>query len=173
MYQRRTRLLKHADSHVVADGRKLTQKGLQRIPFLNEIKKVLDWHACAVENGDATLDFRVNIDKELSHGILSGDDQSAVYRDQSTGGCWVARLSGLRLLRWLQLATTVEGNRLANERLEGGLVDFSALKDVNRPARVAVKARIEETGRVFQRRAFGEGQLYLVFVGFARAGKGC
>ena len=107
VYQRRTRLLKHADSHVVADGRKLTQKCLQRITFLNEIKKVLDWHACAVENGDATLDFRVNIDRELSHGFHSGDEKSSVYPDQPAGGYRAACLSGLRLVRWLRIPVIV------------------------------------------------------------------
>ena len=66
----------------MADRRKLIQKCLQRIPFLDEIKKVLDWNACAVENGYSALDFRIDIDKDLGHGFLSSADQAAVYRDQ-------------------------------------------------------------------------------------------
>ena len=66
-------------------------------------------------------------------------------------------------------ARTVEGDRLADERCKGGLVNDICLKDVNRPACVAVKARIEETRRVHQSRALGEGQLHLVLVRFARA----
>src|SRR5438477_604782 len=58
---------------------------------------------------------------------------------------------------------------LANERLEGGLVDFFSFVDVDRAAHVSVQARVEETGRIFQRRALGEGQLHDILVGFASA----
>ena len=78
-------------------------------------------------------------------------------------------LSGLRPLRRFQLACTVERNRLKNERLEGDPVNFLPFVDVNRAACVAVETGVEETGRVRQRRALGEGQLHIVFVGFARA----
>jgi hypothetical protein len=67
---------------------------------------------------------------------------------------------GLRLLRRFRLARTVEGNRLANERLEG---------DVDRAAYVSVEARVEETDRILQRRALGEGKLHDSLVGFASA----
>src|SRR5204863_5461310 len=59
---------------------------------------------------------------------------------------------GLRFLRRFRLARTVEGDRLANERLEGGLVNFFSLTD-----------------RILQRRALGEGKLHDILVGFASA----
>src|SRR6202041_1186234 len=74
----------------------------------------------------------------------------------------------LRFLRRFRLARTVEGDRLANERLEGGLVDFFSFVDVDRAANGAVEARVEETGRILQRRAIGEGELHDRLVGFAR-----
>src|SRR6266849_3979687 len=79
------------------------------------------------------------------------------------------RLSGLRFLRGFRLARTVEGNRLANERLEGGLVNFFSFVDVDRAACVSVETRVEETGRILQRRALGEGKLHDILVGFAGA----
>jgi len=76
---------------------------------------------------------------------------------------------GLRFLRRFRLARTVEGDRLANERLEGGLVNFFSLVDVDRAACVSVETRVEETGRILQKRALGEGQLHDLLVGFASA----
>src|SRR5437773_5700752 len=76
---------------------------------------------------------------------------------------------GLRFLRRFRLARTVEGDRLANERLEGGLVNFFSFVDVDRAACVSVETRVEETGRILQRRAFGEGKLHDILVGFASA----
>src|SRR5207244_10998445 len=75
----------------------------------------------------------------------------------------------LRLLRPLLLARTVEGYRLANDRLEGGLVDSFSFVDVDRAACVPVQTRVEETDRIFQRRALGEGKLHDPLVGFAGA----
>src|ERR1700678_3135630 len=75
----------------------------------------------------------------------------------------------LRFLRSLRLARTVEGDRFANERLEGGLVDFFSIVDVDRAANGAVETRVEETGRILQGRALGEGELHDLLVGFARA----
>src|SRR5204862_819827 len=69
----------------------------------------------------------------------------------------------------LRLARTVEGDRLANERLEGGLVHFFSFVDIDRAAYVPVETRVEETGRILQRRALGEGQLHDILVGFAGA----
>src|SRR5258706_1878015 len=77
--------------------------------------------------------------------------------------------SGLRFLRRFRLAGTVEGDRLANERLEGGLVNFFSFVDVDRAAYVSIEARVEETGRILQRRALGEGKLHDTLVGFAGA----
>src|SRR5437870_10596618 len=76
---------------------------------------------------------------------------------------------GLRFLRRFRLARTVEGDRLANERLEGGLVNFFSFVDVDRAAYVSVETRVEETGRILQRRALGEGKLHDILVGFASA----
>src|SRR5258708_7654995 len=69
------------------------------------------------------------------------------------------RLGRLRLgrLRLAGLARDVEGDRLAHEGLEGGLVDLFSLVEIDRAADVALEARVEETRRILQRRAFGEG----------------
>ena len=77
--------------------------------------------------------------------------------------------SGLRFLRSFRLARTVAGDRLANERLEGGLVNFFSFVDVDRAAYFSVETRVEETGRIPQRRALGEGKLHDILVGFASA----
>src|SRR5882672_148273 len=76
---------------------------------------------------------------------------------------------GLRFLGRFRLARAVERDRLANERLDGGLVDVLAFVDVDRAAHVSVEAGVEETGRILQGRAFGEGELHDALVGFARA----
>src|SRR5882762_6563471 len=76
---------------------------------------------------------------------------------------------GLRFLRRFRLARTVEGDRLANERLKGGLVNFFSFVDVDCAAYVSVETRVEETGRILQRRALGEGKLHDILVGFASA----
>src|ERR1035437_5032226 len=55
--------------------------------------------------------------------------------------------SGLRFLRRLRLAKTVEDDRLENERLEGGLVNFFTFGDVDRAACASFETRVEETGR--------------------------
>src|SRR5437016_10323372 len=81
----------------------------------------------------------------------------------------IALALGLRLLRTLRLARTVEGDRLANEGLEGGLVDSFSFVDVDRAACVSVETRVEETDRILQRRALGEGKLHDILVGFASA----
>src|SRR5262249_40113357 len=85
------------------------------------------------------------------------------------GGFFVlsaAWASGLRFLRRFRLLGTVERDRLADERLEGGLVDVLAFVDVDRAAHVAVETGVEEAGRILQRRALGEGELHDVLVGF-------
>src|SRR6266478_9517437 len=76
---------------------------------------------------------------------------------------------GLRFLRRFRLARTVEGDRLANERLEGGLVNLFSFVEVDRAAYVSVEARVKETGRIVQRRALGEGKFHDILVGFASA----
>ena len=58
---------------------------------------------------------------------------------------------------------------MANERFERGLVNFFSFVDVDRAAYVSVETRVEETGRIFQRRALGEGQLDDILIGFAGA----
>src|SRR5207244_3983997 len=72
-------------------------------------------------------------------------------------------------LRSFRLASTVEGDRLANERREGGLVNFFSFVDVDRAACVSVETRVEETARILERRALGEGKLHDILVGFASA----
>src|SRR5205814_3942271 len=76
---------------------------------------------------------------------------------------------GVPLLRRFRLARPVEGDRLANERLERRLVNFFSFVDVDRAAYVSVETRVEETGRILQRRALGEGQLHHILIGFAGA----
>src|SRR5206468_897121 len=76
---------------------------------------------------------------------------------------------GLPLLGRFRPARTVEGDRLANKRLERGLVNFFSFVDVDRAAYVSVETRVEETGRILQRGALGEGQLHDIPVGFASA----
>src|SRR3989441_5819865 len=68
-----------------------------------------------------------------------------------------------------RLTRTVEGDRLANERLEGGRVNLFSFVDVDRAAYVSLETRVEETGRILQRRALGEGKLHDTLVGFAGA----
>src|SRR5204863_5094184 len=80
--------------------------------------------------------------------------------------CDALRLSRARTFR---LARTVEGDRLASERLEGGLVNFYSFVDVDRAAYVSVETRVEETRRILQRRALEEGKLHDILVGFASA----
>src|SRR5438093_11942863 len=75
----------------------------------------------------------------------------------------------LRFLRRFRLARNVEGDRLANERREGGLVNVFSFVDVDRAAYVSVETRVEETGRILQRGALGEGKLHDTLVGFASA----
>src|SRR5258706_10360111 len=77
--------------------------------------------------------------------------------------------SGFRFLRSLRLASTIEGDRLAYQRHEGGLIDFNSLGDVDGAAYLAVETGVEESGRILQRRAPGEGELYNFLVGLASA----
>src|SRR5256886_9395799 len=95
--------------------------------------------------------------------------QSGGARPSSTGPSDQRNPLGLRFLRRFRLARTVEGDRLANERLEGGLVNFFSFVDVDRAACVSVETRVEETGRILQRRALEEGKLHDLLVGFAGA----
>lgn len=76
---------------------------------------------------------------------------------------------GFCFLRTVRLARTVEGDRLANERLEGGRVNRFSFVEVDRATDVAVETRIKKTGRVLQRRTLGEGELHDLLVGLARA----
>src|SRR2546429_394751 len=80
-----------------------------------------------------------------------------------------AKRSACRFLRRFRLARAVEGDRLANERLEGGLVNVFSFVDVDRATCVSIETRVKETGRILQRRALGEGKLHDLLVGFARA----
>ena len=58
---------------------------------------------------------------------------------------------------------------MANERLEGGLVNCFSFVDVDRAAYVSVETRVEETGWIHQRGALGEGKLHYMLVGFSSA----
>src|SRR5437667_7550474 len=80
---------------------------------------------------------------------------------------------GLRFLRRFRLARTVEGDRPANERLEGGLVNFFSFVDVDRTAYVSVETRVEETGRIPQRRALIEHCISNATVRHARRAGRC
>src|SRR2546425_12848427 len=88
---------------------------------------------------------------------------------QATVGTDWRLVLGLRFPRRFRLARTVEGDRLTNERLERGLVNFFSFVDVDRAAYVSVETRVEETGRILQRRALGEGQLHNGLVRLAGA----
>src|SRR5439155_22915407 len=79
--------------------------------------------------------------------------------------------SGLRFLRRFRLAGPVEGDRLANQRLERGPVNVFSFVDVDRAAYVSVETRAEGTGWILQRRALGEGQLHDIRIGCAGADK--
>src|SRR5579885_2942367 len=76
--------------------------------------------------------------------------------------------SGFGHLR-LRLFKSVEGDRFADERREGGRVNFFSLVDIDRTPYVSFEARVEKTGWIFKGRALGESQLYDLFVGFASA----
>src|SRR5689334_15804380 len=81
-------------------------------------------------------------------------------------GHWIGCCSrGARGLR----ASSVEGYCLANQRLEGGPIHFFSFGDVDRTAYGSVETRVEETSRILQQRAPGEGQLHGSLVGFASA----
>src|SRR5207244_1645707 len=108
---------------------------------------------------------------EYAEKTIAGRFRYGCVGMKSHSACRIALiiLVGLRFLRRFRLAGTVEGDRLANERLEGGLVDFVSFVDVDRAACVSVETRVEETGRILQRRALGEGKLHDILVGFASA----
>src|SRR5947199_8774771 len=81
----------------------------------------------------------------------------------------IIRALRLRFLRRFRLGRPVEGDRVANERLEPGLVNVFSFVDVDRAAHVSVETRVEETGWILQRRAPGEGQLHNGLVRLAGA----
>src|SRR5258706_9024887 len=114
--------------------------------------------ACTVDakffSSDGTAILAASIAAPSKHAIASSGRGSPL---------------GLRFLRRFRLARTVEGDRLPNERLEGGLVDFFSFVDVDRAAHVSLETRVEETGRILEGRALGEGKLHDILVGFASA----
>src|SRR5437660_10401676 len=87
----------------------------------------------------------------------------------STGSLLLRNPLGLRFLRRFRLARSVEGDRLSNERLEGGLVNYFPFVDVDRAAYVSVETRVEQTGRILQSRALGKSKFHYILVGFAGA----
>src|ERR1019366_1740688 len=64
---------------------------------------------------------------------------------------------------------TIESNRLANERLKRGLVNFFPFENVDRAAYVSIETRVEERGWIRQKGALGESKLHGFLVGFAGA----
>jgi hypothetical protein len=64
----------------------------------------------------------------------------------------------------LAFALDVEGDSGADEILERRLVDFVAFVDVDGAADIAVEARVEEPGRVYEGSAFRKGQLDVILV---------
>ena len=60
-----------------------------------------------------------------------GGATSRHHRHPNAGPVHGRNPLGLRFLRRLRLARTVAGDRLANERLEGGLVNFFSFVDVD------------------------------------------
>src|SRR4051794_29738212 len=63
----------------------------------------------------------------------------------------------------------VQRDGFLDEPLERLLVDLLALLEVDRTPRVDLQAGVEETRRVLQRRALGEGRLHDALVGLAGA----
>src|SRR5690242_5463355 len=104
---------------------------------------------------------------QLSESPVSARQASSAPSRPPRSSCsWLWRLAcllpaapsgltaaGFPLLRTFRLARPVEGDRLANERLEGGLINFFSFVDVDRPAYVSFEARVEKTGRILQRSA--------------------
>lgn len=72
----RARLLQNAYCHRVADRGKLIEENFQRVPFLDEIKKIFDRNARAAENGSAALNFGINDNERLRHRMHSSKFQS-------------------------------------------------------------------------------------------------
>src|SRR3989440_572155 len=108
----------------------------------------------------------LRLSRPSSTWVRSGGTTPPPPRCRTSSGAESLRT---RFLRRFRLARTVEGDRLANERLEGGLVNFFSFVDVDRAACVSFETRIEETGRILQRRALEEGKLHGILVGFASA----
>src|SRR4051794_1007684 len=65
----------------------------------------------------------------------------------------------------LGLPRGIEGDCRTDERLEGGRVDAFPFVNIYRAAHVPVETRVEETGRILQRRALRERQLHHALVG--------
>ena len=63
----------------------------------------------------------------------------------------------------------VQRNRLANERLERGIVELRAFGNIDRAPGTSRQAGVEQTRRVFERCAARKRQLDLVLVALARA----
>src|SRR5262249_12091006 len=67
------------------------------------------------------------------------------------------------------LRASVQRDGFADERFERRGVDAVTFVKINRATHVALEARVEELGRIFQLGAFGERDLDDAFVGFAGA----
>src|SRR3569623_697365 len=80
----------------------------------------------------------------------------------------IISLFSFRFLRRLCLRC-IEGNGLADELLERSSIHVFSFGDINRAARVAIEAGVEQLRWILQRRALDEGQLHLVLVRFTGA----
>src|SRR6476660_6579111 len=75
----------------------------------------------------------------------------------------------LPFLRLLLRLRAILGNVRLHERLEPARVALLPFVDVDRAPYVSLETRVEETGRILQRRALGERELHDTLVGFASA----
>src|SRR5438132_5454775 len=100
-------------------------------------------------DGNARRAIDIHEGEEVDQSAFKALVRQAVALN-SSGRSKPAKRSACRVLRRFRPARTVEGDRLANERLEGGLVTFFSFVDVDRAACVSVETRVEETGRILQ-----------------------
>src|SRR5688572_4101874 len=97
------------------------------------------------------------------HGSETAAQRSRTQRrDTNT---WYAAKSARSLLG----SGLVQGHGGADEGLQRLLVYLFALMEVDGTPCVPVKAGVEEAGRIFQSRSFGEGHLHVVLISLACA----
>src|SRR5215510_9627177 len=81
----------------------------------------------------------------------------------------VGSLASRSWARRLVLAREIKRHCSPDQILEGRLIDLVAFVDVDRAPCISLKAGVEETVWILQRRAVKEGKLHNILVGFARA----